>query len=118
LPPGYICAEVNDENITINSFMSPNTQVYKPSLGTDCSSDPYSIYKDKTHFSLGDKNYILWSFENAIKLPDESLDLTWRQALNVILDDTNLHHQRQSINAILPSLFQSVRNRPDSEVFS
>ena len=118
LPPGYICAEINHEDTVINSFTSPGTQVYKPHRGTNCSSDHYPICKDKMRFNLSDRNYILWSFENAIELPEKSTDMEWREVLKIILNDTNLHSRRQSICTVLPSLFQSVKQSPDSEVFA
>lgn len=118
LPPGYICAEINDSKTVINSFMSSNTQVYKLALGTDCSFEPYPIYKEKTFFNLGNRSYILWSFENSIELPNELLPNSWREVLDIILEDTGLHSKRQNINAILPSVFQTVKAKADPEVFS
>lgn len=118
LPPGYTCVEIDHESKVINSFVSPNTQVYKLGLGADCSSDNYLVFKDKTFFSLGERNYILWSFENSMEPPNESLALTWREVLNIIFEDTGLQDKKQSINAILPSRFQSVKDRSDSEVFA
>jgi hypothetical protein len=38
--------------------------------------------------------------------------------LDIILEDTGLHSKRQNINAILPSVFQTVKAKADSEVFS
>lgn len=118
LPPGYTCAEIDDNEIVINSFMSLNTQVCKLSLGADCGSELYTIYKEKVFFNLGDRRYILWSFENSIELPDELGNNSWREVLNVILEDTGLQSKRQNINAILPSLFQSIRAKSDPEIFS
>lgn len=118
LPPGYVCAAVDSNAIVINSFMSPNTQVYKLSRDADCSSEPYLMHKEKVFFNLGGKEYILWNFENFIELPDELSSNTWREILNTILEDTDLQSKQQSINAILPSLFQSVKEKSDSEVFS
>jgi len=121
LPPGYICAEVDDNEVVVNSFMSLNTQVYKLPLNTYCGSEPYSIYKEKIFFNLRNRNYILWSFENSIEIPKELDDISWREILNIIiegLEDTDLQEKRQSINAILPALFQSVKAKEDSEIFS
>lgn len=118
LPPGYICAEIDSSNMVVNSFMSPNTQVYKLSIKTDCNSEPYSIYKEKKSFNLGWRKYIIWSFENSIELPDELEDFTWREILDTILIDTSLQSKKQSINAILPSLFQSNKEKTSAEIFS
>jgi len=118
LPPGYTCAEIDDNFVVINCFMSLNTRVRKLALGTDCGSKPYPIYKEKIFFNLGNRRYILWSFENCIELPDELLPNSWREVLNVILEDTGLQSKKQNINAILPSLFQSVRAKSDPEIFS
>ncbi|MDB9322372.1 hypothetical protein PN483_10580 [Nodularia spumigena CS-591/04] len=118
LPPGYICAEIDSSNMVVNSFMSPNTQVYKLKIKTDCNSEPYSIYKEKKSFSLGGKKYIIWSFETSIQLPDELENITWREILDTILTDTSLQSKKPSINAILPSLFQSVKEKTLSEIFS
>ncbi|MBW4581128.1 MAG: ImmA/IrrE family metallo-endopeptidase [Tildeniella nuda ZEHNDER 1965/U140] len=118
LPPGYVCAEIDGGKMVVNSFMSPSTQVYKLSLETDCTSEPYLIYKEKITFNLGSKNYILWNFENSIELPDELGNELWREILNTILEDTGLQSKRQNINAILPSLFQSIKEKSDSEIFS
>jgi Zn-dependent peptidase ImmA (M78 family) len=118
LPPGYACAEINDNEIVINSFASLDTQVYRLALGADCGSEPYAVYKEKVFFNLGNRRYILWSFENSVELPDELSPNSWREVLIVILEDTGLQSKLQTINAILPSLFQSVRAKSDSEVFS
>lgn len=118
LPPGYTCAEIDSSKIVINSFMSSDTQVYRLSLNTDCTSEPYSTHKEKAFFNLGDRNYILWSFENSIELPNEIDNSSWRENLDTILKDTGLESKWQSINTILPSLFQSVKEQPDSEVYS
>lgn len=118
LPPGYTCAEVGRNTTVVNSFMSPGTQVYKLGINTDCVSEPYSIYKEKTFFKLGDKNYILWSFQNYIKLPDELDDRSWRTILNIILIDTGLQSEQPSINATLPSVFQSCKEQSNSAIFS
>jgi Zn-dependent peptidase ImmA (M78 family) len=118
LPPGYTCAEIGHDRTVVNSFMSPGTQVYKLGINTDCASEPYSIYKEKISFKLGDKNYILWSFQNSIELPYEIDDRPWRTILNIILIDTGLKSKQPSINAILPSAFQSGKEQSDSEIFS
>ncbi len=118
LPPGYICAEVDKNKTVVSSFMSPNTQVYKLGLNTNLTSEPYSVHKAKMFFSLGSKNYFLWSFENSIQPPDDFDSSSWREVLNTILEDTSLQSKRQSINTILPSLFQSVKEKSDSEIFS
>jgi IrrE N-terminal-like domain len=118
LPPGYICAEIDDNEVVVNSFMSSNTQVYKLPLNTYCGSEPYPIYKEKAFFNLRNRSYILWSFENSIEIPKELGDISWREILNIILEDTDLQEKKQNINAILPSLFQSVKAKEDSEVFS
>jgi hypothetical protein len=118
LPPGYVCAEINDNEIVVNSFVSLDTQVYRLALGSDCGSEPYTVYKEKVLFNLGKRRYILWSFENSVDLPDELSPNSWREVLNVILKDTGLQSKLQTINAILPSLFQSVRAKSDSEIFS
>jgi Zn-dependent peptidase ImmA (M78 family) len=118
LPPGYTCAQVDRDTIVVNSFMSLGTQVYKLSVNTDCKCEPYSKYKEKTSFKLGDKNYVLWSFQNSIELPYELDNRSWREILNIILIDTGLQSAQSSINATLPSVFQSGKEQSDSEIFS
>ncbi len=119
LPSGYVCAEIDSSKaVVMNSFISPNTQMCKLNRDTYLTSEPYPIHKEKTSFNLSGRYYILWSFENSIELPDESNESPWRETLNNILEDTGLESRQQSINAILPSLFQSVKEKPDSEIFS
>lgn len=118
LPSGYVCAEIDDNNLVINSLTSIKTQVYKLALGTDCNSEPYPVYKEKVSFSLGNRRYILWNFENSIELPDDLLPESWREVLSVILEDTGLQDKKQSINAILPYVFQNNASKSDSEIFS
>lgn len=118
LPAGYICAEVNSNKMVVKSFMSPNTQVYRLSINTDCTSEPYLIHKEKIFFNSGNKSYILWSFDNCIEIPNEFNNSSWREILHTILEETGLQSKQQSINSILPVAFQSVRSKPDQEIFS
>lgn len=118
LPPGYACAEINSDNIVINSFISSGTQVYGLSRDTYCAEDVYPIYKESLSFNLGNRSYVAWTFERSIELPEEPDNTPWRTILKSILKDTDLHDKKPSINAILPSLFQSIRGGEDTEVFS
>jgi len=118
LPPGYICVEIDSNGLVIKSFMSAGTQVYKLSVGTDCSYEAYLRHKEKIFFSLGDRKYILWTFDNFIEVPNEIDNSSWREILSKILLDTSLQHKQQSINAILATLFQKTKEQHDSEIFS
>ena len=44
--------------------------------------------------------------------------LRWREILDTILTDTSLQSKKQRINAILPSVFQVVKEKTSSEIFS
>ncbi len=119
LPSGYTCAEIDDNGIVVNSFMSANTTVYKPKIGMQCyDSEVYSIYKDKRTFSLNNRNYIIWAFEKNIKVPDETDKRPWREILEVILNDLNLQFKKTSISSILSSAMQSNKDKSDSEIIS
>jgi len=118
LPPGYICAEIDSNDLVINSFMSAGTQVYKLTVGTHCSYEPYLRHKEKKFFSLDNRKYILWTFDNFIEVPNEIVNSSWREILSKILVDTNLQHKQQSINTILSTLFDRNKEQDDSEIFS
>ncbi len=119
LPSGYTCAEIDDNGIVVNGFMSENTIVYKPKIGTKYyGSEIYSIYKDKKTFSLNNKNYIIWTFEKDIQVPDETDRRPWREILEIILNDLNLQAKKTSISSILSSAMQSNKDKADSEIIS
>ncbi|MFM2311437.1 MAG: hypothetical protein RLZZ04_713 [Cyanobacteriota bacterium] len=119
LRAGFICVEINDSGKVVNSFGSNGTPVYKLQQGTNCfESEPYIKYNQKSDFVLGDKKYILWLFDTKIELPIYKDNRSWRNVLNDILDDTLLHDKKQSINAILPAVYQSHKSKEESIILS
>lgn len=118
LPPGYICAEIDSNDLVINSFMSAGTQIYKLNVATDCSYEPYLRHKEKRFFTLDNRKYILWTFDNFIEVPNEIVNSSWREILSEILVDTNLQDKQQSVNTILSTLFQKNKEQDDTEIFS
>ena len=118
LPSGYVCAEIDSNGIVVNDFISKDTQVYKPRIGTNYNSEVYSIYKEKIDFSLDNRHYILWTFDKSIEVPIETDVRPWREILKSILNDLDMQSKMPSINAILPSAFQTNKDKTDSEIIS
>lgn len=120
LPPGYVCAEIDGNEIVAKGFMSPNTGRRQLNSGMSYSPELYADCKEQVFFKLGDKRYVLWHFENFTKLemPDETSPSAWRDVLNRILEDTSLQCKQQSINAVLAAAFNAIKEKSDKEVFS
>ena len=118
LPAGYSCVQIDSDGTITNSFISKDTQVRKPIIGTEYYSEVYPIYKEKIDFSLGNRHYILWTFDQFVSVPDETDVRTWREILKSILNDLDMQSKMPSINAILPSAFQTNKDKADSEIIS
>lgn len=119
LRQGFACAEIDESKKVIRSFVSNNTPAFKLSYGTDCSlEEPYPAYEQKKYFNLGNNQYILWTFKTFTVLSANEDSRSWRKILNEILEETQLHEKKQSINAVLGSVYESIKNLDDSEVFN
>ncbi len=53
-----------------------------------------------------------------MQIPDDEDSRPWREILKIILDETSLQNKQQSINAILPRVYQSNKDKEDSVIFS
>ena len=119
LPSGFSCVEIDNYGYVIRSFTSPDTPVYKVNWRHNCyDNEPYTIYEQRKSFSLGDKDYILWTFDTSMQIPEYEDSRPWREILKVILDETLLQSKRASIDAILPAVYQSNKEKDDSVIFS
>lgn len=65
-------------------------------------------------FKFQGNSYVAWVFEGK-KIGDTD-PRPWRDILNEILDDTNLHNKLQSINAILATAFNKCKHQDISEI--
>lgn len=119
LKQGFACVEINKSQEAVRSFVSNNTPAYKLGRGTNCFlEEPYANHEQKRYFNLSDKRYILWTFKT-FTIPSGNEDSrTWRKILNAILDETQLHNKKQSINATLGSAYESIKDINDSEAFN
>jgi hypothetical protein len=64
------------------------------------------------------RHYIFWTFDQFVSVPDETDIRTWREILKSILNDLDMQSKMASINAILPSAFQTNKDKTDSEIIS
>lgn len=70
-------------------------------------------YKIET-FSLGDRNYRLLAFKEEVT--EETDERSWRDILYVILSETGCQDLQQSINATLPTKFNSNKTKSINEI--
>src|SRR5690606_29103186 len=78
------------------------------------SEEVFSTHHSAEVFSLGDRNYKAWTFSSVgIRETDPR---PWREVLRQILDDTESQSLLQSINAVLPSKYNSNKGKSEAEL--
>ena len=76
----------------------------------------FSTSKVEERFRLGDRSYQAWIF--SCDEFSETDPRPWRDVLNQILEETNRKDLLPSINAILPSKYNSNKEKSESELCS
>lgn len=76
----------------------------------------FSTYKSEEEFSLGDRGYKVWIFDNLhVKETD---DRPWRDVLKQILAETDSENLLQSVNATMASRYNSNKGKSETEICS
>ncbi len=112
-----ICAWIDSTGVLIKDFRT-NTAPSAASLHGKNLFDQkiFSTASSEEVFSLGDRTYKSWIFDNT---GIEEIDpRPWREVLNQILDETGRADLLSSINAVLPSKYNSNKNKSEQELCS
>ena len=76
----------------------------------------FSTYESEETFSLGDRDYKAWVFDNLdVKETD---DRPWRDILKKILTETDNENLLQSVNATMASRYSSNKGKSENEICS
>lgn len=112
-----ICAELDGEGIIIDYYRSGNSPSSASLIGRNIDQDKvFSTFNTEERFELGDRSYKAWVFST--DKFTETDPRPWREVLNQILEETNSKELLPSINAILPSKFNSNKDKTEAELCS
>lgn len=112
-----ICAELNGEGEIIDYYRSGSSPTSVSLIGRKVSEEKiFSTSKVEECFRLGDRSYQAWVF--SCDEFSETDSRPWRDVLNQILEETNSKDLLPSINAILPSKYNSNKEKSESELCS
>lgn len=112
-----ICAEINGEGEIIDYYRSGSSPTSVSLIGRKVDEDKiFSTSKVEECFRLGDRSYQAWVF--SCDEFSETDPRPWRDVLNQILEETNSKNLLPSINAILPSKYNSNKEKSESELCS
>lgn len=112
-----ICAEVDEEGLIISCYRSGSSPTSALLTGRNVNEDKiFSTSISQERFNLGDRSFIAWMF--SIDIFTETDPRPWREVLNQILEETNSKSLLLSINAILPSKYNSNKDKTEAELCS
>ncbi len=112
-----ICAELDSEGEIIDYYRSGSSPTSVSLIGRKVDEESvFSTSKVEERFRLGDRTYQTWVF--SCDEFTESDPRPWRHVLNQILEETNSKDLLPSINAILPSKYNSNKDKSESELCS
>ena len=101
-----ICAQISDTGKRLTGYKTATAPYYDLDERAPLTKHTFANAKESEAFSLGDRNYIIWAFEE-VKFKEGEEDLReWRDILNQILYETQQEDRLQSINAILAANFK------------
>lgn len=112
-----ICAQIDQSGEIINSYRSQSSPTGANLIGRNVYSENiFSTEVTEENFDLGDRSYKAWVFEN--NEVEETDPRPWRDVLAQILEETDSKNLLPSINAILPSQYNSHKGKTESELCS
>lgn len=112
-----ICTEVDKEGLIISCYRSGSSPSSASLIGRNINEDRiFSTSSSEERFELGDRSYVAWVF--SIDIFIETDPRPWREVLNQILEETNSQSLLLSINAILPSKYNSNKDKTEAELCS
>lgn len=112
-----ICAGINGEGEIIDYFRSGSSPTSVSLIGRKVDEEKvFSTSKVEECFRLGDRSYQAWVFSCGEF--SETDPRPWRDVLNQILEETDSKNLLPSINAILPSKYNSNKDKSESELCS
>lgn len=112
-----ICAEINGEGEVVDYYRSGSSPTNISLIGRKVDEEKvFSTSKVEECFRLGDRSYQAWVF--SCDEFSETDPRPWRDVLNQILEETNSKDLLPSINAILPSKYNSNKEKSESELCS
>lgn len=112
-----ICVQIGELGEVINYYRSRSAPTGANLTGRNVNLEIiFSTAVSEEYFDLGDRSYKAWIFENnEIRETDPR---PWREVISQILDETNSKNLLLSINAILPSQYNSHKDKTESELCS
>ncbi len=112
-----ICAELDSEGEIIDYYRAGSSPTSVSLIGRKVDEESvFSTSEVEERFRLGDRSYQAWVF--SYDEFTESDPRPWREVLNQILEETNSKALLPSINAILPSKYNSNKEKSESELCS
>jgi Zn-dependent peptidase ImmA (M78 family) len=112
-----ICAELNSEGEIIHYYRSGSSPTNVSLNGRKVDEEKvFSTSKVEERFRLGDRSYQAWVF--SCDEFSETDPRPWRDVLNQILEETDSKKLLPNINAILPSKYNSNKDKSESELCS
>ncbi|WP_103919762.1 ImmA/IrrE family metallo-endopeptidase, partial [Candidatus Venteria ishoeyi] len=110
-----ILTEVNSYNELIKVYQTKSVPSIKIPEETNLSKNPpFNSTILVERFSLGNRNYLLWKFENHSTLDSDYRE--WREILSQIMKECDLKSLQSSINAVLPSVYQRNKTKSRDEI--
>jgi hypothetical protein len=112
-----ICAELDTSGGLLKLYSTGNAPTGVNLSGKNLINDTmFTTASSEEVFSVGDREYKAWVFNNDIISDTETDPRPWREVLKQILDETDSHKLLPRINAILPSQYSSHKQKTESEI--
>lgn len=112
-----ICAQLDGEGKIIDYYLSSRSPTSASLIGRSVDEEKiFSTSKLEESFELGDRSYKAWVFSNNEFV--ETDPRTWREVLTQVLEETDSKELLPSINAILPSKYNSNKDKTEAELCS
>lgn len=112
-----ICAELDGDGLIIDYYRSGSSPSSASLIERNIDEGKVFLTSNtEERFELGDRSYNAWVFST--DKFTETDPRPWREVLNQILEETNSKQLLPSINAILPSKYNSNKDKTEAELCS
>ena len=112
-----VCAQIDGSGNVVHSYRSSSAPTGADLFGRNVYAENiFSTEVFEESFDLGDRSYKSWFFVSNEII--ESDPRPWREVLAQILEETNSKELLPSINAILPTKYNSNKDKSEAELCS
>lgn len=112
-----ICVELDMSGDLIKSYRTGNAPTGAVLSGKDLINDKvFTTASSEEVFSVGDREYKAWVFNDKNIKDTETDPRPWREVLKQILNETDSQKLLLSINAILAAQYSSHKKKSESEI--